>query len=772
MRNARLISPPDGLLHRSLPPGILAGAIASVLFLTAMPGSAAAQTPAAATPATAVVPAAAAVPTAVPTETVKDGYTIHQTADLGGHIASIDGSGAMYDTLVNIHTGPRVLGETYEMHAVAGSKHSIFDTLSAFTTGFGGDPLNVATLRFSKGKDYDFQGLFRRDRQYFDYNLLGNPLVPGGLVSNGYTFPQLTDSPHMFNTVRRMTDLNLTVMPLSKMTLRIGYSHNIAQGPTLSSVHEGTEGLLLQNWRNSTDSYLFAGDWKPLAQTRLTYEEHLVHYKGDTGFQIAPASLNLQLANGMPVSLGYDNVTVPANSSATSACGNNGPILNNTTTPPTANPCESGFLQYTRSAPMRTNFPTEEFRFQSSSIKNIHMDGHFSYTDANTSVPNYYEYFNGLGRSGLRIQTITGNSWAARFNVAADYGIVWQITDKISLSDQYDFSYFRQPGDNFLSTVSQSNATAASYSMLNAPTVTATTPNVVSTSYLGMKTEANAVTAIWDASPRASISLGYHYRVRSMNVTPAGITAYTVLIHEDGAVLGLDLRPTPRWKVNGSVEAIYADNAYVQVAPRATQHYMVRTSYKPRDWATVSAAFNDLERRDNVTLVNHLDHSRSLTFGATLAPNEHYGLDLNYGYTDVYSQTTECYYSTVAGPGIPPGTACGSNTILSGFYYDAPTEYGSFAIMLVPVKAVRSNIGYRISSVFGNTVYDNPRQVAGALQSQYMSPYANIAWTVHPGWIWKGDWTYYGYGEDGAIGPTLPRAFHSNVLTIAMHYEF
>src|SRR6185437_11103088 len=115
---------------------------------------------------------------AQPTERIKHGYAVHETADLGGHIASIDGSGAMYNTLVNVHPGPRVLGQTFELRAVEGSKHLLFDNLNAFTTGFGGDPNNVATLRFSKGKSYDFDGLFRRDRQYFDYNLLANPLVP------------------------------------------------------------------------------------------------------------------------------------------------------------------------------------------------------------------------------------------------------------------------------------------------------------------------------------------------------------------------------------------------------------------------------------------------------------------------------------------------------------------------------------------------------------------------------------------------------------------
>ena len=351
-----------------------------------------------------------------------------------------------------------------------------------------------------------FGGIFRRDRQFFDYDLLANPLVPAGLVSNGYTWPQLTDSPHLFNTVRRMTDVNLTLMPAATISFRGGYSQNIAEGPTLSSIHEGTEGLLLQNWRHSTDTFVIDADWKPLRQTILMYQETITHYKGNTTYQMAPSGMNLQLANGMPVSLGYDNVTVPTNSAASSPCGNTGPILSSASTPPTANPCESGFLTYTRYAPARTLFPTEEFRFQSASIKNIHLNGHVSYTDANAHVPNFYEYFDGLGKSGLRIQTTTGNSWAARFNVTADYGMEWQITDKISLSDQFDFSYFRQPGDNFLTTVSQST-TSAQASMLNAPTITATTPNVLSTTYLGMETESNIITALWDASAKASFCL-------------------------------------------------------------------------------------------------------------------------------------------------------------------------------------------------------------------------------------------------------------------------
>ena len=142
---------------------LIAGGIGAAILLM-MTGIAAAQTPA-------------------PDErmSVPHGYTTHQTVDIGGHIANITGSMAMYDTLVNMQSGPRVLGETFDMHALPGKKNTLVDSLRAIGSGFGGDPNNFAKLDFSKGKVYEFSGIFRRDRQYFDYDLLGNPNITTGL---------------------------------------------------------------------------------------------------------------------------------------------------------------------------------------------------------------------------------------------------------------------------------------------------------------------------------------------------------------------------------------------------------------------------------------------------------------------------------------------------------------------------------------------------------------------------------------------------------------
>ncbi len=697
-----------------------------------------------------------------PKGTVKDGYTVHQSFDLGGHIVSHSGSDATYDTLVNLQSGPRILNQTLEMHVVGKSKYpQFFDDLMENSTGYGGDPNNFTMLRMSKGKLYDFHGYFRRDRQYFDYNLLANPLVPAGLTSNGYTFPQVLDSPHYFNTVRRMTDTSLALFPISKFSFHAGYSQNISQGPTGSSTHVGADALLQQNWRNSTDSWFAALDWKPFSKTTLTYEEYITHYKGDTNWQLT--GLNLQLANGTPVTLGFDNTTVPN-------CSGGPAIRNSSTIPPTANPNCNGYLQYQRYAPTRTLFPTEEFRFQSSNLARIQMNGRVRYTGANTNLPSYFEYFNGLSsRTRLRASTVTGYSTGQRVNVSADYGIVWQISEKIHLSDQYDFWDFRQPGTNFLSEIDQ-----AGTSMLATPGAPGVPSITTAQNFLGQKTSTNTLVASWDIAPWAQWSVGYRYSSRTIVVTDTG-ESYTVPIHENGGVSGIVLRPTSQWRVNGNIEVMYADKVYTQISPRALQHYRLRSTYKPKNWATITGSFNDLERRDNVIYVNHLDHSRSFTAGASLTPSDHYGIDFSYGYIDVFTRTDECYTSSVVPAGTPTASpACVANGTprLGTGYYDAPTQFGSIDLVFAPVQKLHANLGYRMSAVNGTTEFLNPRQVPGSLQSQFQTPYGNVAWTLEPGWLLRAEWNYYGYGEGTPIGPTAPRSFRGNVYTLGVHYEF
>ena len=816
--------------------------------------------------------AVAQLPMTVSHQSAPEGYTLHESFDLGGHVANVYGSSAMYDTLVNQQSGPRILGETFELRALPQTKNTLVDHLKAFASGLGGDPNNIVKLDFSKGKLYDFSGLFRRDRQYFDYNLLGNPNLPPGqsipigpaaAPTGSYAWPQVTHSPFMFNTVRRMTDTKLTLFPLSKVTFRVGYSQNVFQGPSLSpsgyQVASSYDVLLQEYQRNSTDDWTGSVEWKPVSRTRLTFEEQVTHYKGDSYYSMAPQYFNLQEANGSRVAVlqNYDN---PINKPVGITCnaGVGASSIYPAQSPsglPVVDPACNVITSYSRYQPTRVIFPTEIFRLQSSSIRNVTMNGNVRYTNANMSLPKYYDDFQGLAGTTREI-TYAGNARAKREAIAADYGVTWQVLKKFSISEQIDFSNVHQPGvatitsaTTVTSKTPSINSTALTTTVINTAINPATgkatstlegSPSVQTPLYdfFGQKFITNNVTAQYDATERTTFTLTYHHQQHTIgegaaNTTGylAGITNFT--INENGGIFGVALRPTNNWNISGSAEVQYADNVFTPVAPRQLKHYRIHTTYRPKTWATFSAAYNDLERHNNTNNtgtssvdgpLQHADHSRTLSFNAVLMPSEHFGFDISYAYSDVYTATNICFLgqaasATIPGAATPTGTACPSPAPRAGTttpynfgpakdFMNAPTQYASVALALSPINKFHANIGYRLSSVNGSRFFNDPRDVNGSLVSTYQSPFVNLSYAMRKNLIWKGEYNYFGYGEGGpsgaqycnssstlptptipapvvpcstlpntamngpAYGFTAPRNFHANNVTIGVHYEF
>src|SRR5215469_1540556 len=714
--------------------------VATVLVVVASVACRAQDTPPAAQEAPAPPPSSE--------EKIIGGYITHQSIDLGGHIVNQSGNTSMYDTLVNIQSGPRILNQSLTMRAQDAAHATFFDNLSTSSFGYGGDPINVTYLNVSKGRIYDFRGSFRRDRQYFDYNLLANPLIPPESVP----YVPLLNSPHLFNTVRRITDLNLTLAPLSKFSARFGYNHNINQGPSYSSIHIGTDALLLQNWRNSTDNWTAGVDWKPDPRTTFSYDQFITHYKGDSNWQIA--GLNYVLQNGTPVSLGV-NLSSVWKTPCAAPFNSNG----------TVNPTCSAYLAYSRYEPTRTLFPTEQFRFQSSAIHNVTMNGRLLYNGTSSHIYNYDEFFNGFNSRGtVRQSIVTGSAQVQRIFVNGDAGFTWRITRKISFSDVYDYWYFRQPGTNMFTETDYTGS-----SML-VPPANPTSSTTSDYDFLNQKTQANTASVAWDVTARARLSVGYRYRSRT--ITQVGDV---IPIHEQWGLFGAVLRPTPQLQINANFDGMYADNAFTRISPRQLQHYIVRANYRPHPWLVVSGAVNIFESRNNVQTVNHLDHNRSYSFGTSITRSEKWSLDVNYGYSDVHSTTLLCYASTPPPPtaGTAPSVCISAGTpYSSNGFYDQPTQYGSFGFTFTPMTRLHTNAGYRISSVNGSADALNVRQVPGSLQSYYQSPYAGVYLDIAPQWTWKADYNFYGYGEGLPFGSTVPRNFHGNIVTLAVRYAF
>ena len=88
----------------------------------------------------------------------------------------------------------------------------------------------------------------------------------------------------------------------------------------------------------------------------------------------------------------------------------------------------------------------------------------------------------------------------------------------------------------------------------------------------------------WDATPRSTFSLTWRYQehlisegqgtaAHNVPIPANNTTSGEVTIHENGGIFTAALHPTSNWDLNGSVEAMYNDNAFTPMGFRQLRHY-------------------------------------------------------------------------------------------------------------------------------------------------------------------------------------------------------
>ena len=716
-------------------------------------------------------------PPVEPKEKIIGGYEVHQAIDLGGRITERGGSRAMWATMVNQTTGMRVLGHSLEMHSINTSKTPFFDTLSSSSVGYGGDPYDTSYLKFSKGRLYDFDGSFRRDRNYFDDNLLVNSLLgPNALVAE-------PDSLHLFNTVRRNTDTLLTLLPLSVVHFRAGYNHGTHEGPTYSSVHEGGDVQVLQWFRNSNDTLVGGVDLNAARRTTLSYDQYYVIYKGDSTFQLTGA--NYKLANGTPVSLGVDTL-------ATATCGSGAnktlEVVNGI-----ANPYCSGTIVQSQAAPTRTRFPTEQLRFSSRYWDRVAMNGRVTYNSGASNVNNFNETFNGLlARTFVRQEIDTGGlgngrlAHNTRVSVNADYGIEAELSKRLEVSDAITYWDFHNAGMN--SVVSQIWAgTAAKPPNFNTPisSLTPTTTTTPNTYFLHQKNTGNTIIGMVTVIPQLKVSAGWRFNSRNI-VDPRDDLTW----NQNWLLLGAVVQPSQVFRLNVNYDQMRSksansqtpSNTYTREAPDKTYHLRARASAKPDKWINFAVTGNGFWGKNDDPLVNHKEHNYDLSFATQVVPTETLSFDFSIAKDGSYSRTDLCYitsatptpYGDTNGGTCTPSAAnptATSNLLLGNGYYNAPSTFVSGSMNWAPNRKVKLNGGARVTTVSGQSEMLSPLQVPGSLQSQRLSPFANLELNIAPQWAWHANWDHQGYSDSGGIGPAS-RNFNGDIVTLGVRHAF
>jgi hypothetical protein len=747
---------------------------------------------------------------AEPGQKVINGYHIHQSFEVGGRLAHNSGSGPMWSTLFNQTSGGRILEQSLEMRSVNPAKTPFFDTLSTFSTGYGGDPINVSRINVSKGRIYDLTGSFRRDRNYFDYNIFSNSLLgPTALIPEN-------NSLHMFNTVRRNTETTLTLMPLSLISVRLGIDHNTHEGPTLSTLHEAGDVQLFKWFRNSNDTYSGGIDLKIAPRTVLSYDHFYTLYKGDNSFQLAGANLQIGQFNtatppaltptGQYESLGINTLIAkaPITGIAATTCGsgarNTLEVVNGL-----VNPFCSGTTSASETAPTHSTFQTDQFRFSTHYWNKLSMNGRVLYSGANGTENNFNSTFTGwLSRTFVLKEIETGALAngslikTKKDDVSADYSAIVELNKYVSVLDTFSFANFRVPG--YSSWQDQTWVGTSSSSILTPlSSVTQSTVTNTTTQWLKQKMESNTLMVEATVLPQLKISGGWRYRVRTINNPHATDLAFNA----NTALVGGVFQPAHNFRLNVNYEmtnvsfgggsaingeatgtpVLARSNTYTRIEPNKSYRARVRGTYTPRAWLTLSGTGNYYQGKNDDPLVNHLEQVQDASFSAIITPNEKLSIEANYAYDDVYSQTDLCFiYSTGAPPaGSRNSGTCvagaanpqGSASLFRGFgTYDAPSNFFGGALHFTPVKTLHLGAGTRFNNVNGQAEQLNPYMVPGALRSTYLIPYADVLYDLSSQWAWHGNFVYDGYAENGPLGMLASRNTHGNVLTLGVKYAF
>ncbi|MGZ4836354.1 MAG: hypothetical protein ACXVZZ_12010, partial [Terriglobales bacterium] len=318
-------------------------------------------------------------------------YIVHQSIELGDHIVGTGGNQQTYFTFVNLASGPRLLSQELSMQSRT-HESLLFDNLYLSSFGFGGDPESMARLRMQKNKVYNFVGLYRRDKNFFNYDLFANPLnlngsgtaaAPGIATCgtgclNGFipsAQPWYSNSPHMQATTRNMGDFMLTLLPESAISFRLGYARNATYGLVDTSLEAPIRSILTEDSQWKSDRYQFGADLKLLPRTTLSLDVFFEHDKNDIGFLDGDVLYALGNATGPQVDIG---LLLPPLSGSLASCFN-GQTIRTGNIFIINSGCNSVLLNtgpggpYFRRGHVRTDIPTGQISLQSNYFRKLDL---------------------------------------------------------------------------------------------------------------------------------------------------------------------------------------------------------------------------------------------------------------------------------------------------------------------------------------------------------------------------------------------------------------
>jgi hypothetical protein len=680
-----------------------------------------------------------------------DDYAVTSSVEIGYRGLKVDGDLNKYQSDLNYRTGPRLFDTSFLATAKEG-KGTLFDNLLVTSTGWGSDPQGSVRFSVEKSSLYKFEGSYRKFKFFRFVNNLANP---------NYAAPSIQSSPvtgwHGINADQQVGDFDLTLLPKNeRVSFHVGYTPTRYSGPAFTSWHYGGDDfVLLSQAKSRSNEFRLGANWR-LGPFDFSLLQGLRRFHDDT-------TIDNRYAN---------QGSTPTASSA---------LVNS----------------IARVAPVRGETNYTQFTGHTLLAKRVDLTGRFIYSSSKTTF-DWTESATGVNFN-TRITSPAGainppniltlGQWnydggANRPAARGDFGATFIVTDKLRLSNTFNFDRFNVTGSDYYAgvfTMTRSNGTGA-VTLL---------PTGTSFELSKFRKISDTVEGDYSFNDRYAVHLGYRYgttRIEEFasgaNLSNNGVAAVVPSAeleenHTHAFFGGVKARPVKSWTLFANVEHGTADNVLTRVGQYDYTNVRVRSRYAP----SRKLAFNvTLVTRDNsnpssVEGVSLEDFgvsvkSRVFTSSVDYTPNSRLSFSGGYNYSWVNSDAVIKYAFA-----IPPAAATNAGVTGHSLYF-VRNNYLHLDVTSQPFRRLTFYASYRVNrdAGQGGQLSNMPAGIfVSSYPMSYQSPEGRLALRVNSRVDLNLGYQYYNYNEDDfvQVGANVPHQnYHAHLPYVSLRFYF
>ncbi len=636
-------------------------------------------------------------------------YNITQSFELGYRFKDVFGDEGMYRSAVDMGNGLRLLSSSFSINSKDGHGH-YFDEITLNTIGLGNDNYQAAILRIQKNRLYRYDMTWRLNA-YF---------VPGLTVAGGE---------HLEDTIRRIQDHDLTLLPQSHYRFHLGYSRNTENGPALTTAQEfdasGVGFPVFENVKRQWNEFRVGADLD-FAGFRLTLQRRWDFYKDDT-----PLS-----SDGVQVS------PEPGD--------------------------QSVLQQFQRSQPVHGSNPG----WLGNLFTKRRLWGVNARLTYNSGTGNFAldELALGIGMFGTAAsRQIAVGGDANRPDLAGDFSVSLYPSERLTVVNNTSISSDRIDG--------QSSYTEADDGLDLGTTIYFR--------YLADRLVTNSTDVNYRVNDWFGIYGGYHYSDRLVStIEGQGLPAfansfssslYQVSNHENAGAVGLRLRPLKPLTINLDGEKGRASYPLTPISASDYHTINGRVMYRLKNLQLSTSYKQYYNLNPPMSFSNFSSHSRSYNANASWTPRSWFALDASYSKQHLDTLDGLAFFSAL--------TPLSASQLQTGFssLYISNIHSGNMGVRLALGKRADLYAGYTITKDTGDGRSAAAPPGATPLQTlldsvqtfplTYHSPLARLSIRIAPKIRWNAGWQYYDYAEQfNLLG--YDQNFHAHIGYTSVLWSF